>query len=229
MSSATPAAAPKMTFTTVAASLSEEANCIQGEQKLNGSRSEYANVIGAGIPESWVNSKTGIHMHKSNPKGIACDNPACVGLPQSLTHDREHCFQPGGGMEGKGRVPAHSRKPFRKDVAAAATTDTPVNPSSTFSPSISNADLACTIIKEIDDPSDSSPTTENIACIVCQAMSMILDSGTTSTLITDCKFFWNFSNDSHVVVKMANHGQLPISGQGDCVADLNIGGKIHRI
>jgi hypothetical protein len=40
-------------------------------------------------------------MHKHNSKGVPCRNPVCVVLLWSLTHDWEHCLQPGGSMEGK--------------------------------------------------------------------------------------------------------------------------------
>ncbi|KAG2754166.1 hypothetical protein P692DRAFT_20721321, partial [Suillus brevipes Sb2] len=217
-------AAPKMSFTTVASSLSEEANRIRSERKLSGPGSEYTNIAS----DTRANQKTGIRMHKANPKGIACENPACAGLPRSLTHDREHCFQPGGGMEGKGGNPTRTtRKPFKKDIAAAATSEVPAAKSKTSSPNQSDSDLACAIIEEL--PDDSTPSAEDIACIVRQSMSTILDSGTTSTLITDREYFWTFSTDSRVTVKTANHGRLPTSGRGDCVADLRIGGKTRRL
>lgn len=217
---------PKMGFTSIAASLSKEVNHIRGERKLNGPGSEYANAIGIGVPDSKANIKTGIHMHKSNPKGVACDNPACVGLPRSLTHDRDHCFQPGGGMEGKGGL-TRNKKPAKSNVTMAAVTAS----TSTEPPSYSSStDLACAIVEELDSVlHDLSPSMEDMACIARHAMSTILDSGTTSTLITNRDFFWNFSTDEHVVVKTANHGCLPTSGRGDCVADLMIGDRTIRV
>ncbi|KAG1800683.1 uncharacterized protein BJ212DRAFT_1218920, partial [Suillus subaureus] len=215
----------KMTFTTVAASLSEEANCIQGEWKLNGPGSEYTNVTGPGIPDSKVNPKTGICMHKSNPKGIAHDNPACVGLPCPLTHDHEHCFQ---------LLQSHtplfiflSLSSLRKEVSVAATTDAPSNSLSPSLPTSHTTDLACAIIHKIDEdsPANSLPSEENIACIIHYTMSTILNSSMTLTIITNHKFFWTFSNDSHVTMKTANHGRLPTLGHGECIADLKIGGR----
>lgn len=217
-------AVPKMGFMAVAASLSEEANHIRGELKLNGPGSEYANTIGTGVPDSKANVKMGICMHKSNPKGVACTNPTCAGLPHSLTHDHEHCFQPGGGMEGQGSSTCN-KKPTKRDVTAAATTDILA-----IAPPPSTTDLACTIIEELNDVpwTDSTPTTEDMACIARQSMSTILDSGTTSTLITDRDFFWNFSYNNRVVVKTANHGHLPTMGRSDCMADFTIGGRTCR-
>jgi hypothetical protein len=131
-------------------------------------------------------------------------------------------------MEGKGGNPTRTtRKPFKKDIAAAATSEVPAAKSKMSSPNQSDSDLACAIIEEL--PDDSMPSAEDIACIVRQSMSTILDSGTTSTLITDLEYFWTFSTDSRVTVKTANHGRLPTSGHGDCVADLCIGGKTRRL
>lgn len=96
--------ASTVTFTEVAASLSEEANRLRGERKLARPGSEYANPAthnSSSSTERKVNPTTGVRIHKQNPKGVPCENPACAGLPRSLTHDREHCLQPGGGMEGK--------------------------------------------------------------------------------------------------------------------------------
>ncbi|KAG2739542.1 hypothetical protein P692DRAFT_20881716, partial [Suillus brevipes Sb2] len=130
-SSSTTPAPSKMTFASIVTSLSEEANRLRGELKLNGPGSEYANATSFKPQEGKTNPKTGIRIHKYNPKGVCCDNPICTGLPRSLTHDREHCFQPGGGMEGQGgirnRDRDRDRKPSKKsDIAAAANSnDTP--------------------------------------------------------------------------------------------------------
>ncbi|KAG1815093.1 uncharacterized protein BJ212DRAFT_1481621 [Suillus subaureus] len=125
-------------------------------------------------------------------------------------------------MEGKGNNPPQMKKPFKKDIAAVAMSDA-AKSKTPSSPTQSDSDLACAIIEEILDDLDLSPSVEDIACIMHQIMSTILDSGTTSTLITDQEFFWTFSTDSHVTIKTANHSCLPTSGCGDCIADLSIG------
>ncbi|KAG2058763.1 hypothetical protein BDR06DRAFT_1003940 [Suillus hirtellus] len=221
-STSTTAATPAVTFMTVTSHLSEEANRICGEHKLLGPGSEYANTM----LDLKANPKTRIHMHKSNPKGVACDNPACAGLPWLLTHDCEHCFQQGRGMEGKGGN-ACPKTRF-KEITAAATPNALTSPANTNLPSSSTQstlDLACTIIEEVHD--DSLPDADDMACIISQSMSMILDSGMTSTLITAHEFFWTYSDDSHVTVKTANHRRLPTLGYRDCIADLTIRGKTH--
>ncbi|KAG2030117.1 hypothetical protein BDR03DRAFT_826730, partial [Suillus americanus] len=161
-----------------------------------------------------------------------CKNPACNGLPQSLMHDREHCMQPGGGMEGKApwgqqRSEQGSKK---KDLAATMTeakSTTVANTPTSFSTSETTAlvlvpthtcDWSCTLIQELD-PS-CMPSNKDMACIASQTLSTILDSGTTSTLITRREFFWTFNASANITVKTTNHGTLPTSGRGDCVADL---------
>jgi hypothetical protein len=40
--------------------------------------------------------------------------------------------------------------------------------------------------------------------------------------------FWTY-NQTSVTVKTANHGELPASGRGNCVADFTINGQTRRI
>ncbi|KAG2742393.1 hypothetical protein P692DRAFT_20685781, partial [Suillus brevipes Sb2] len=231
----TPSAPPtRLTFTQVASSLSEEANRLRGERQLACPGSEYANAAtsSSSSAETKVNPKTGVRIHRSNPKGVACENSACSGLPQSLTHDLEHCLQQGGGMESKAPW-GRTGKKAKKEISAAAdgnsptqSKPTPSNPETTTTSS-SPRELACTIIEEFDD--EAFPSPEDIACIAAQSLSTILNSGTTSTLITDREYFWTYSNDSRTVVKTANHGKLPTMGRGDCVADLSVNGQVFRL
>ncbi|KIK36035.1 hypothetical protein CY34DRAFT_59443, partial [Suillus luteus UH-Slu-Lm8-n1] len=88
-------------------------------------------------------------------------------------------------------------------------------------------DWSCALIEDLD-PS-CVPSNEDLACIASQTLSTILDSRTTSTLITRREFFWTFSAGTNVTVKTANHGILPTSGRGDCVADLIIGNRTQHI
>lgn len=224
----------KMTFANIVTSLSEEANRLRGELKLNGPGSEYANATSFRASEAKTNLKTGIRIHKANPKGISCDNPVCTGLLRSLTHDRKHCFQSGGGMEGQGGVRNRERKPgSRKPEVAAAANSTDTSPSSPITPSVSNAavsnELSCAMIEEFPLEPESSPTFDDIACIAQQTLSTILDSGTTSNLIMDRSYFWTYSESTRVMVKTANHGRLPTSGRGNCIADLTLGARTFRV
>ena len=116
------------TFNDATKLLSEKANSIVGQCKLAGPGSEYANaVIGK------ANPTTAIRIHKNNPQGIKCANPACAGKPRAETHDRDHCYWPGGGMEDV--APAwlrnRSKKPNKEEQAAVViNTDPP--PTSTL-------------------------------------------------------------------------------------------------
>lgn len=97
--------ATTVSFKQVATSFTEEANRQQSHLKMARPGSEYtnsANTLSWGPDRKTSNPTTGVRIHKQNPKGVPCDNPVCTGLPCSLTHDRAHYLQQGGGMEGKG-------------------------------------------------------------------------------------------------------------------------------
>ncbi|KAG1853666.1 hypothetical protein F4604DRAFT_1933076 [Suillus subluteus] len=153
-SSSTVVAAPQMTFLSIAASLSEEANRIRTERKLSGPGSEYSNAVSD---------------PKANQKIGACHAHSRTIVITAFSPEEEW-------------------RPFKKDIAAAATSDA-AKTKTPPSPTQSDSELACAIIEEILDDSDSLPSVEDIACIVRQTMSTILNSGTTSTLITDQEFF----------------------------------------
>ncbi|KAG2060197.1 hypothetical protein BDR06DRAFT_852490, partial [Suillus hirtellus] len=195
--------------------------------------SEYTNAANAaswGPDRKVSNPTTGVRMHKHNPKGVPCDNPACTGLPRSLTHDRAHCLQPGGGMEN--RAPwAQQKGKSKKDVSASATetkaienapavATTQTAASAVTTESQHRQNLSFAVIEEVD---------QDYSHLALRSTSTILDSGTTSTLIMDRNAFWTYSQSSSVKVKTANHGYLPTSGRGDCVADLVINGDSYRI
>lgn len=86
-------------------------------------------------------------------------------------------------------------------------------------------ELACATIEEVSTDA-SSMSEENIACIANQTLSTILDSGATSTLITNHNIFWTYSEEMKVTVKTANQSTLPTLGCGDCIVELTINGRI---
>ncbi|KIK32890.1 hypothetical protein CY34DRAFT_100590, partial [Suillus luteus UH-Slu-Lm8-n1] len=237
-SSTAPSVPTKITFEDIAVSFSEEANRQAVHLKLARPGSEYANAAShshsASQQAPLVNPTTGVRIHKQNPKGVVCDNPVCTGLPRSMTHDREHCMQQGGGMEGKApwRNKPTSTPSKKKEVAAAATETnaaTNASSSSTETSESPRRHLACAVIEEVDSSLDAFPSSEDIACMTSSMLSTILDTGTTSTLITDREMFWSFAASSSVTVKTANHGSLPTSGRGECVADLTLNDQTFRI
>ncbi|KIK45146.1 hypothetical protein CY34DRAFT_78402, partial [Suillus luteus UH-Slu-Lm8-n1] len=237
VSSTAPTVPTKVTFEDIAISFSEEANRQSSQLKLTKPGSEYANAASHSHSHSQsqqapvVNPATGVRIHKQNPKGVVCDNPVCTGLPCSLTHNREHCMQQGGGMEGK--APWHNKPSSpkgKKEVAAATTETTAASSSKPSTETLAEQPqhhLLCAVIEEItSSPTETlSPSSEDIACIAGSLFSTILDTGTTSTLITDGDLFWSFSPSSSVTVKTANHGSLPTSGRGECIADLTLKGE----
>jgi hypothetical protein len=96
-------------------------------------------------------------------------------------------------MEGK---TPWARNKRQKEVAAAADASPSTTSSSTTPAGNSDRkELACAIIEELSDDK-FLPSNEDISCIAGQTLSTILDSGTTSTLIMNCDFFWSYSNDS---------------------------------
>lgn len=221
-------AAPTLTFEEVVTSFTEEANRQRGQQRL-GARpgSEYANATSIPSTERRTNPTTGIRIHKHNPKGVTCDNPACSGLPRSLTHDREHCMQAGGGMEGKSPWSQRGERGGgkKKDAANSAIEQpkpaasssappvyTPTETTALATPNVHRREWSSAAIEELD-PS-AVPSNENMACIASQLLSTILDSGTTSNLITDKSYFWTYNTEAKIKVKTANHGTLLTSGRG---------------
>ncbi|KAG1834039.1 hypothetical protein DFJ58DRAFT_847685 [Suillus subalutaceus] len=234
-SSSTTTTSPTTTvsFEQVATSFTEEANRQQSHLKMARPGSEYTNVANAaswGPDRRTSNLTTGVRMHKHNPKGLPCDNPACAGLPRSLTHNQVHCLQPGGDMEGKAPWAQQKGKP-KKDVSASAT-ETKANedaPAAATTQTAASAvttelqhrqNLSFAIIEEVD---------QDYSHLALCSTSTILESGTTSTLIMDRDVFWTYSQNSFVKVKTANHGYLSTSGHGDCMADLVINGNSFRI
>ncbi|KAG2739443.1 hypothetical protein P692DRAFT_20685914, partial [Suillus brevipes Sb2] len=109
------------TFEQVTTLFSEEVNRQRAQLKMARPGSEYTNAVNAsasGPSAKVTNPATSVHIHRQNPKGVSCENPVCVSLPCSLTHDQEHCLQQGGGMEGK--VPWVQKGKGKRDVTASA-------------------------------------------------------------------------------------------------------------
>lgn len=142
--------------------------------------SEYTNVANTSSSRKATNPSTGIRIHRHNPKGVLCENPVCIGLLRSLTHDREHCLQPGGGMEGKAPWAQKAKTP-RRDVSASASEAQPPNtPAPAYSPPAPTAALATefshhqnlsfAVIEELK---------QDYSHLALRSTTMILDSGTT--------------------------------------------------
>ncbi|KIM58744.1 hypothetical protein SCLCIDRAFT_45182, partial [Scleroderma citrinum Foug A] len=195
---------------------------------------------------------TGLRCTKSNPSGVYCDTPLDNGsVCGAGSHDRAHCFKPGGGMAGQ--QPAHW-KPFWRSKSGASDSSASANlvvgvPASGLSgsatqqpplvaaavvvptpPSVPSSawttreyDLSCASIADLDDGDGCCPSDDVLACLSVQSYSSLLDSGMSRTLVRDRTHFHSYVTDSSVHVKTANHGRLPTLGSGDCIALLPVG------
>jgi hypothetical protein len=85
----------------VATLFTTEVNNQCGQLKKAHPGSEYMNTASATPDQKRTYTTTGVYMHKHKSKGVRCGNAVCVVLLWWLTHEQEHCVQPGGSMEGK--------------------------------------------------------------------------------------------------------------------------------
>jgi hypothetical protein len=185
-----------ITFNNCTSHISSEATRMLNVQPTTmlGPGSEYANTITTST--SNVNPITGLRTHRNNPQGVFCLMAGCG----RGDHDMDHCFHEGRGMVGQ----APWQKKKKEMAAIAANVSTPTSsPSSNQPPTTIAAlithsaepqsnhqrDLSCTSIEEL--PNDPFVTTDISA--QARALSTILDSGTTSTLICDRAMFWTYS------------------------------------
>ncbi|KIK17425.1 hypothetical protein PISMIDRAFT_15110 [Pisolithus microcarpus 441] len=212
------------TFKHAAQTVIKEAIQVVNEGTAAGPGSEYANAAMPG-GRGEVNPVTGLQKTRNNPN-----------------HDWNNCFQAGGGRAGQA--------PWQKGKGGAATNNTPqVAAVASLTPSTTNMasqptgaqtnmpmaaaaiqcpptedyfrNLSCAILEELHDTEAGG----SLACHVAVVSSTILDSGTTTHLIRDSSFFWTFTRDSTVSMKMANQGSLNTEGYGDCIAVLKLRGK----
>ena len=187
MSLTTPASttSPPLVFTFNDATklLSKKANSIVGRRNLAGPSSEYANVaIGK------VNPSTAIRIHKNNPQGIRCTNPACAGKTRADTHDWDHCYWPGGGMEDTAPTWLHNRskKPNKEEKATVVITEqTPVVPPPL---PMLRRELSCVVKPMIDNEKE-------FTFLSGYRSATILDSSTTSHLIKDRGYFIDIEDE----------------------------------
>ena len=218
-SSMSPPSPPSsFTFTDASKLLLEKANAIVGCRKLVGPGSEYANVA---VKPGKTNPSMGVRIHKNNPSGIHCTNPPCNGKPQAETHDKEHCYWPGSGMEAQAPAWARPCNPKTESAAMAKVEQTLPSPSET--PQIICRELSCTVITELD------PYSELVALASPGPFATILDSGATSHLIKDRGYFVDFATEDRLPVKTANQGTLQMSGHGSCVVELTLNADTYRI
>jgi hypothetical protein len=131
----------------------------------------------------YAGYSSNIHIRKSkqNPNGVRCTN--CLGI----SHDVEHCFAPQGGMAGM-------RDAFRNKTGQFAQPSKSNPFVATFS---SEINIHC----EPNRPDDSSfaplehiLTPEKFSSVVNTDVFTLLDSGASSHIIKDAKYFWNYDH-----------------------------------
>ena len=100
------------TFESISVHIAAEAHRLVLEASISPPvGSEFTNVARTSWQTTNVNPTTGLCCTKNNPSGIYCDTPLDNGsVCGAGSHDRVHCFKPGGGMAGQ--QPAHW-KPLR--------------------------------------------------------------------------------------------------------------------
>ena len=206
-----------LTFDTVTKLFTEKANAIIRRRKFAGPGSEYANIavvqgVGRNIK---INPVTGLQMHCNNPKGVKCTNALCASLPHADNHNIAHCYWPGSGMESK--APAwirnKSQKPETVAVAMTTSSDSSSSTPQNHSTSKYQHELSCAAITELPD----------------DFVSTLLDSGTTSHLVTNQEYFIDFRTEDNPGVQTTNHRMLCTTGRGTCVTDLICRGEKYWI
>jgi hypothetical protein len=163
----------------------------------SGPGSEYCNHAG---PQGVI------HKHEKNPNGVLCSNCG------KKSHDCDHCFAKGGGMEGQGPKSKGKAKGKPELVAIASSSATPIASTSSMSPPAPNTyvgDLSCAL-GEIFSANGGSAT--------------ILDSGTSSHLLKDRDVFWTYETTQAQSMRTANQGILQTKDSGDCLVRLTLNG-----
>jgi hypothetical protein len=179
--------------------------------KNNGPGSEYAGY----------SSNIIIRKSKQNPNGVKCTN--CNGI----SHDVNHCFAPNGGMAGMGEA-------FQSKTRQFAQLDKKSDPVvAAFSSEINTQDLSVESNRPASDYSfvsfENVLTPDKFPSVVNTYISTLLDSGASSHIIKDARYFWNYDRQGAKSVRTANHGTLPVLGSGDCVAIVRYGNLSTRL
>jgi hypothetical protein len=231
------------TFDTCVTHISVEAACLIDEYALTGGTSglEYVNAVITSFNTTTrnINTITSLHKHHHNPEEVFCTTVSF----NKGDHDHVHCYTKGSGMEGQAPWMKGKKKDKEKELAAVAITSlasapAPVTlPPSTVIAALSGteaaaesylADLSCASIVEVSNTPYHMETAV-LSCIVAAGFNTILNSGTMTTLMQDCSYFWSYSTANAITVCTVNHISLSTSGHGDCVAMLMIGGNKHHI
>ena len=167
----------------------------------SGPGSEYTNLANA-------NSSAPIRKHPNNPKGVVCTN--C----NKRSHDIDHCWTKGGGMEGQGpkpRLPASTTS--KTSSVATSTPEVACLASPSTSPPTFIGDLSCATFPSVE-----------LGLMAQGNLSTLMDSGSSSHLVRSREFFWTYDPSKARNVTTANLGTLPTCAAGDCLAKVTFSG-----
>jgi hypothetical protein len=132
-------------------------------------------------------------------------------------------------MAGQAPWQKKKGKSEKTETAAAAVAPVPVVvPAPTTHVAAAAASLA-SLYEDVSFASITELPDHEVACALPLPFSVILDSGTTVTLVKDRSLFHTYSTEDPISVKTANHGILQTNGRGTCVAWLRIGGQRMRL
>ena len=167
----------------------------------SGPGSEYANLAST--------SSAPIRKHPNNPKGVICTN--C----NKKSHDVDHCWTKGGGMEGQGPKPrsASSKVPTPPSTVSVPPPEVACVALPSVPPSTFVGDLSCAIF----------PTAE-LGLMAQGNLSTLMDSGSSSHLLRSRELFWSYDPSQARNVTTANLGTLSTQAAGDCLARVSYSG-----
>ena len=193
-----------ITFASLAERIQAEARRASGYKHpaLPGPGSEFANVA---------------EQNSGKSQRKACSN--CGGR----SHDKENCWQKGGGAEGQKpawmvmrdaeRANTESQKPawmVMRDAERRASASSKTSSSKSAAKSPPSLAAVAAVPDDIDDygsmPEFSCAGISEVAMALLPADAVLLDSGATSHIIRDRSLFWSYDTSRASSVKTANQG-----------------------
>ncbi|KAH9487193.1 hypothetical protein JR316_0001262 [Psilocybe cubensis] len=186
--------APNTALERITSCLTIECQCLEAEStsKRHPPGSKYSN---------FLNDNRPIAKYANNPNGVRCTN--C----KNWSHDKDHCWAKGGGMEGQG--PA-----YHVAVAAKRTEMASVAMEST---SLDSSEISCVLIEEINDSAPNTPLTTTTSLLLT---SILLDLGATLHIIKSRALFHTYSEADTQNVTTANLRTLRTQGGGTCIINV---------
>jgi hypothetical protein len=220
---------PTFTFESCMSHITTAAACHINVQLIQSTwpSSEYANAVTTPSMSTNVNAITRLQKHKHNPQGVFCTMASC----NKGDHDHAHCYKKGGGMEGQ----APWQKKMSEPETVAVATTAPVLPAASTASAVTSPQITAVVASlaslynNVSFASIAEIPNHAVTCALPLPFSVILDSGTTVTLVKDHKLFHTYSTEDPVSIKTINHSVIQTVGCGIYVAWLTIGGQWMRL